>query len=348
MNNKIWIPQSNAKPLINQTRFSDLDFSNKRLNCDDLTNYTPKWLIPNFILKNTLISFYAMPGSGKSITALFLGAYLLANNLISKIYYIDADNGFATLKNRGLEQMLSTYKDSLVYICFAKKSNDDIDKRKLLFDLAQDKNQGLNDTILIIDSIRNFIAGNMSYDSDVMPLLDALQAIRDYSAGVWFLNHQSKQSFANQGENNKAYKGATAFFDSPDEAYFINKKERNDSTIILTAEPMKQRDDTKPMAIIIDTANQTLNFEDYDLYSINDKQDISLQYAKQIIKENNKGINLKSLVDEIKRRAKIDDNAQICGSNALKALLKKFGNKLYMMQNSNASYNSLVFKPFSY
>lgn len=49
----------------------------------------------------------------------------------------------------------------------------------------------------------------MSYDEVVMPTLDALQNMRDYYAGVWFLNHQNKQDFT--GENNKAYNGATAF-----------------------------------------------------------------------------------------------------------------------------------------
>lgn len=55
-----------------------------------------------------------------------------------------------------------------------------------------------------------------------------MQNMRDYYAGVWFLNHQNKQDFT--GENNKAYKGATAFFDSCDEAYFVKKKKENKAT----------------------------------------------------------------------------------------------------------------------
>lgn len=45
-----------------------------------------------------------------------------------------------------------------------------------------------------------------------MPTLDAMQNMRD------------------TGENNKAYKGATAFFDSCDEAYFVKKKKENKAT----------------------------------------------------------------------------------------------------------------------
>lgn len=77
----------------------------------------------------------------------------------------------------------------------------------------------------------------MSYNEVVMPMLDAMQNMHDYYAGVWFLNHQNKQDFT--GENNKAYKGATAFFDSCDEAYFVKKKERKESHLIVTLEPMK-------------------------------------------------------------------------------------------------------------
>lgn len=61
----------------------------------------------------------------------------------------------------------------------------------------------------------------MSYDEVVMPMLDAMQNMHD------------------TGENNKAYKGATAFFDSCDEAYFVKKKERKESHLIVTLEPMK-------------------------------------------------------------------------------------------------------------
>jgi hypothetical protein len=68
----------------------------------------------------------------------------------------------------------------------------------------------------------------MSYNEVVMPMLDAMQNMHDYYAGVWFLNHQNKQDFT--GENNKAYKGATAFFDSCDEAYFVKKKKEKKAT----------------------------------------------------------------------------------------------------------------------
>ena len=158
----------------------------------------------------------------------------------------------------------------------------------------------------------------MSYDEFVMPTLDAMQNMCDYYAEVWFLNHQNKQDLT--GENNKTYKGATAFFDSCDEAYFVKK--RKESRLIVTLEPMKQRDDTKPQALIIDMANLSLEFDDYMLYAMNDKQSQALEYAKDIIKENPSGISRNNLINEIKRELNM-----MSGSHGLKSRRSRRGAK---------------------
>ena len=282
-----------------------------------------------------------MPGSGKSLTALYLAVYMLDSGVINKVIYVDMDNGIGTLKSRGLEAILRKYGDKLKYISSAKKTQKDIDQTQLIFTLSAIADESCKDTLIIFDSIRNFIKGSMSYDEVVMPTLNALQNMRDYYAGVWFLNHQNKQDF--MGENNKAYKGATAFFDSCDEAYFVKKRGRNENKLIVTLEPMKQRDDTEPQAIIIDTANLSLEFSDYMLYAMSEKQSTALDYAKEIIAENPSGINLKNLVREIKDRAKFDE-VEICGIHAIKNLLKEFNGKFYKIE-ANTNKNFLIFYP---
>ncbi|WP_096024639.1 AAA family ATPase [Campylobacter lanienae] len=208
----------------NISKAIDLENSNLLLTPKDIADYNPKWLINGFAESNKLISLYAMPGSGKSLTALYLAVYMLENETIKKVIYIDMDNGLSTLKSRGLEQILAKYEGKLKYISSAKKAKKDIDPKTLIFGLSAIANENCKDTLIIFDSIRNFISGSMSYDEVVMPTLDALQNMRDFYAGVWFLNHQNKQDFTS--ENNKAYKGATAFFDSCDEAYFVKKKRK--------------------------------------------------------------------------------------------------------------------------
>lgn len=327
----------------NNMRVIDLKNSNLLLTAEDLANYNPRWLINGFSEANKLISLYAMPGSGKSLTALYLAVYMLEKEVIKRVDYLDMDNGLGTLKSRGLEQILRKYEGKLHYLNIAKKvKSKDIDPKTIIFTLsAFANNEKHKDTLIIFDSIRNFISGSMSYDEVVMPTLDALQNMRDYYAGVLFLNHQNKQDFT--GENNKAYKGATAFFDSCDEAYFVKKRDRKENKLIVTLEPMKQRDDTKPQAIIIDTKNLSITFDDYLLYAMNEKQSAALEYAKEIIKENSSGINLKNLIAEIKRMAKHDET-EICGVNAMKKLLKDFDGKFYNI-TSNNTHNFLIFHP---
>ncbi|WP_096015714.1 AAA family ATPase [Campylobacter lanienae] len=325
----------------NISKAIDLENSNLLLTPKDIADYNPKWLINGFAESNKLISLYAMPGSGKSLTALYLAVYMLENETIKKVIYIDMDNGLSTLKSRGLEQILAKYEGKLKYISSAKKAKKDIDPKTLIFGLSAIANENCKDTLIIFDSIRNFISGSMSYDEVVMPTLDALQNMRDFYAGVWFLNHQNKQDFTS--ENNKAYKGATAFFDSCDEAYFVKKRERKENMLIVTLEPMKQRDDTQPQAVIINTANLSLKFDDYAFYSMNEKQSAALEYAKEIIKQNPIGINLKNLTTEIKRVAKFDE-VEICGIHAIKNLLKQFDGKFYKII-SNDTKNFLTFYP---
>lgn len=314
----------------------------QRLTPETLRNYSPRWLINGFAESNKLISLYAMPGSGKSLTALYLSTYMLDSGVINKVIYIDMDNGLGTLKNRRLEAILTKYGEKIKYISSAVKSENPTDQTQLISILSTIADESYKDTLIIFDSIRNFIKGSMSYDEVVMPTLNALQNMRDYYAGVWFLNHQNKQDF--MGENNKAYKGATAFFDSCDEAYFVKKRDRNENKLIVTLEPMKRRDDTEPQAVIIDTENLSLEFGDYMLYSMSEKQAQALEYAKEIIAENPNGVSRNTLINEIQKRAKFDE-VEIIGGNALRKFLLQFDDKFYRITSTNNSHNTITFYP---
>ncbi|QQF52109.1 hypothetical protein HHI31_04445 [Campylobacter fetus subsp. venerealis] len=106
---------------------------------------------------------------------------------------------------------------------------------------------------------------------------------------------------------------------------------------------MKQRDDTEPQAVIIDTSNLSLKFDDYLLYSMNDKQTQALEYAKIIIKENPDGISRNSLINEIKKMAKYDE-VEIIGSNSLRKFLLAFDGKFFKITDGN-NHNALKFYP---
>jgi hypothetical protein len=52
---------------------------------------------------------------------------------------------------------------------------------------------------------------------------------------------------------------------------------------------------------------------------------------------------MQNLTTEIKRIAKIDET-QVCGTKAIRELLKKFDGRFYITEN-NATHNQIIFKP---
>ena len=82
--------------------------------------------------------------------------------------------------------------------------------------------------------------------------------MRDKGATIIFLHHQPKQYGE---ENNKIYKGATAFMDSVDEAWYVSKsfmQNEDSKTLSLDLEPQKHRLDTKAQKATID--NKLIQF----------------------------------------------------------------------------------------
>lgn len=76
--------------------------------------------------------------------------------------------------------------------------------------------RSLRNKLIIFDSIRNFVDFDFSKNEKVTMFLHKLQALRNRGATIIFLHHQPKQI---DGENNKSYKGATAWLDSVDESF---------------------------------------------------------------------------------------------------------------------------------
>lgn len=334
------VPQGNAEQKLSDA----IKRSDKILSKSDLDNYNINWLIDNFIARNQLIQFYAKAGSGKSLSVTYLAMELLKNNKIDKVFYFDGDNGYLTLKNRHMDYFIDKYSGKLFYYMYHKKSQFDyLDIKKLIFDIALriEFDPNFSNSIIIFDSITNFINSNMSFDNEVKPYLEAMQKIRQYSAGVWFLNHQSKQVV---GENNKAYKGSTVFEDGADESFFVKKYSRIDNELIVTLEAMKQRDDAQSQALIINTDKKSLEFAEFNFYNLDEKQSKALEFAIEIINENDDGINLKNLVFAVSQRAK-EEFEEICGVNAMKKLFKKFNSKFYLISQDKNNHNMLIFKP---
>ncbi len=283
----------------------------KKIMAQDLINLEVEWLIENFLVKQSLVMIYAGAGNGKSYFVLYLSKFLLENNKIKNIIYLDADNSKNSLKERKAETFLQMPN---FHYYFANNHN----KYTIFKDLQQ---ANLKDTLIIVDSIRNFIQDDFNKDFAMVKFFDELQRLRDNGGTIIFLHHQPKQM---QDENNKIYKGATAFLDSVDEGYFLNKKDiKENEEFIILLEPQKRRFNVKPHAFKINTTNQNFEFADYLKYGENQKACITLNLVKEILSENKEGLNQQDLATQIKKRVELD-YIEIIGRNSLWKLLEKY------------------------
>ena len=318
----------------NKVKDYEAYFNKFRLTAQDIREYTQEWLINDFIVKPSLVNIFASGGAGKSYFTLHLATWLLSAQKTSKVFYFDGDNGMGVYSRRKLDILLENYPN-LYYTSAAKVSRDDdeLNKDELIADLfqwAKIQPAKFKDALIIIDSIRDFFRGDMAKDSHVIPVMDQLKKIRNRGATIIFLHHQPKQS-ANPEDNNKSYKGATAFIDSVDEAYyFCNRTKESDKgrQIIATLEPVKRRDGAKPQAFILDTITLNLTRAEYADYALTDKEALTIEYAEDIISEHSEGLTQSALSKELTRRAK-DDGVELVGLNALWALLSKYNNKRF-------------------
>lgn len=314
-----------------------------RIYPDEIANFNPVWLIDDFLMEQSITTIYATGGSGKSFLALVLGVWLLDAQKISRLIYLDGDNGYTTLKRRRVDEILKTYSKIEYYPLFKQNSEgQSIDRYSVLSDLAENLTPNeLKGTLVIIDSIRDFIKGDLGSDSVVMPYLNNLKAFRDNGATVIFLHHQPKQS-KNPDENNEAYKGATAFIDSVDTAYFLSNKttdqDKSEGKLAVTLKPTKARNGTEHKAFIINGADFKLVQADYYKYALTDKERYTLELALQIIKDNRMGIIQSDLAREIKSLAKAQA-VEVLSNNALWEFLKRYDEKEYIIikgaRNSN-------------
>lgn len=193
---------------------------NNKLKSEDL-DVEVEFLIEDFLVKNTLICFYAKAAQGKSWFTLAVCLYLLENKKIEECLYLDMDNGVTVLKDRNLDTILEKYSN----FHYIHRSKFKESPRELLKSLANEakNNPGIfENKLFIFDSMRDFTLGrDITTDKDVNLLISELQSIRDGKGTVIFLHHTTKDSKANE------YKGATGFRDGIDISYFLASKRNN-------------------------------------------------------------------------------------------------------------------------
>ena len=314
----------------------------KGLKLLDTKNAKFEWLIPNFISKQSLNMIYAGAGSGKTMFVLHLCNYLIKNSAkIDEIFYFDGDNGVDMLQNRQADKIVDESDGKLKYIL-----SNSLNRFSLFKNInKKSKFDDLKNKLIIIDSIRNFIKGSLSKDENITKFMADLQSLRDKGATIIFLHHQPKQGMDKNDEN---YKGATAFMDSVDEAYYLQNETDSavvgDNEMILSLKPEKRRSRTKEIIALIDTKNLSLEFIKDDFFGLSDKEKISLQLAKEIIDQKGE-ISQSDLANAIQKLAN-KNYLEIVGRNTLWKLFDKFDERLFIIRRLKGfgNCNKKIFK----
>ena len=187
------------------------------MKSEDL-GHEPEYLIDNVLVKNSLNMYFAKGGSGKSFLTIGLSISLIEQNKVNSVIYMDMDNSLVALKKRNIDKLIEKYP-ALTYIHASRLENQPMMLLDYLVKQLKIEPNSFEDTLLVFDSIRDFILGrDMNSDRDIAPVMQKLKLLREGGATVIFLHHTTKEG---DGTN---YKGSTSFRDSVDISYSISSK----------------------------------------------------------------------------------------------------------------------------
>lgn len=232
-----------------------------KITKDDLDEEV-EYLIHNFLIKNTLNNIYAQGGEGKSFLVLAMCIHLLKENAISNCYYLDMDNSKMALKSRNIDKYIEEY-DNLFYIHKSKFDEHPGEMIKKLAQECKENTELYEDSLLVCDSIIDFVIGDVTKDKDSMVLLDHLKEIRNVGTTIIFLHHTTKDS--------TKYKGATAFRNSVDCAYSLTSK-RNKNILTYTLNVDKDRLPIEDQVFELNTDTMELQSENILVSEMTEQQ----------------------------------------------------------------------------
>ncbi|MCZ6116385.1 AAA family ATPase [Campylobacter ureolyticus] len=237
------------------------------------------YLIPFSIKLNKITMIYAPAGVGKSFIAWGISRYAYRTQKVNEVRYLDADNGLDTIFSRKIQNLIkyANYR----YINFNNPSIAQyyISPHHLLNLL---KECDLSNKLIVIDSIKDFILGDVTRDQDMNLFSKLIIKLRTQGATVLMLHHTTKSG--------SSYKGATNLLDSVDTAYSVQPlnadTSRKDGYLQWKLKGEKKRDGGEDFELkyFIDSSDIELKL---DVLGYIKEKDIELiEQIEKVIKEN--------------------------------------------------------------
>lgn len=241
------------KELKNIDEISSL-FQKYDLNYLEVENVKFEYLIDNLLVKNEITMIVARPAIGKSLTTFAFVNMILLNSKVSKVIYLDGDNGLTTIKERKVHIVKENHGDKLIYLQGLKTSEFNIVIKNLL-------KSNLDDILIVFDSIKNFMqGGDRDKNRDVSKVMEILKTLRNNGATVIFLHHSNKPS---KDIDELMYAGSSAWEEDSTNAFILKNNKDKKAFIFI---PIKMRSgDLKEMAFTYCEYSHTLNQIDLDI-----------------------------------------------------------------------------------
>lgn len=259
-----------------------------KITIDDL-NEEVEYLIPDLLIKNTLSNFYAQGGEGKSFLVFAICLHLLKEKAISNCYYFDMDNSKIALKSRNIDKYIEQY-DNLFYIHKSKFDEHPGEMIKKLAQECKENTELYEDSLVVCDSIIDFLIGDITKDKDSKVLLDQLKEIRNTGATVIFLHHTTKDS--------TKYKGSTAFRNSVDTAYSLSSK-RNKNILTYTLNVDKDRVPIDDQVLELNTDTMELSSENVLVAQMTEQQKEFAKFVDAVLDTHGE-LNQSELIEKCK------------------------------------------------
>ncbi len=293
-----------------------------------------EYLYENFLPKNTINLWVAPASQGKSALALFLACYLLDQNKVDKVIYLDGDNQRTVLAQRGLKEIRQKYKDRLFYY-----SKDMYSKKMQEYLLKTEKVKGR--VLIVIDTLRALVGPkNINKGEEAEKIMAIFRDIvNSGDKTIIVLHHVNKPPLNENGYTlADRIKGATEFRDRCDIAYFFTKKDQDENSIYITLENVKPRLPVRQkIHFKVDIKNKCIE----ELEEILTKEEkIFVSAVLKVIDE------VSQMTMQYPNKYQIEQRLREhgFGRNQIRAWLDKFNGKFWR-QNYDGLRNQIILRP---
>lgn len=320
------IPVTNNKQIkISPENNDEICFENLFVSSDRLNSVKKlEFFIDKFLPKNAIVCFYANQGAGKSIFMIGLCQMILKNFDDIAIMYFDAENSLEILKSRGVNFLISDFKGRFNLLTSENEKGQTLCHPREFLQIFSTKSQNLSNTIIILDSFRDFYPRgfDMNQDKSIDLVFDYLKTLRNQGASIILLHHTTKNK---QDENGIIIpKGSGAIADNCDYLIQAKRVELENKAIMLfeVSHYGKARGGFQERAYEIPQTSDEmlLKFQNdqmlltecdfRDVCTLDDENNALLKEALfEILSLNANGLKQCELRKNLKNKTKLGDNA---------------------------------------